>query len=119
TVWCSVGWLSHPPPTNDGPARSLTGALPTSARPGATRAAARVGGGADAGAARPLGGATRPPVRGGRATAGGAGRRGRAAHGAGPQLVAGARPRDRGDAAVVHSTHVAPGRAAPSHRSTR
>src|SRR5438132_7232168 len=89
------------------------------ARPGATRAAARLGGGADAGAARPLGGATRPPVRGGRATAGGAGRRGRAAHGAGPQLVAGARPRDRGDAAVVHSTHVAPGRAAPSHRSTR
>src|SRR5439155_1346735 len=87
-----------------------------SARPGATRPAARVGGGADAGAARPLGGATRPPVRGGRATAGGAGRRGRAAHGAGPQLVAGARPRDRGDAAVVHSTHVAPARAAPSHR---
>src|SRR5437870_1167849 len=89
-----------------------------SARPGATRPAARVGGGADAGAARPVGGATRPPVRGGRATAGGAGRRGRAAHGAGPQLVAGARPRDRGDAAVVHSTHVAPGRAAPSHHST-
>src|SRR5207253_11077585 len=80
---------------------------------------ARVGGGADAGAARPLGGATRPPVRGGRATAGGAGRRGRAAHGAGPQLVAGARPRDRGDAVVVHSTHVATGRAAPSHRSPR
>src|SRR5438132_426040 len=89
------------------------------ARPGATRAAARLGGGADAGAARSLGGATRPPVSGRRATAGGAGRRGRAAHGAGPQLVAGARPRDRGDAAVVHSTHVAPGRAAPSHRSTR
>src|SRR5207244_2882613 len=30
----------------------------------------------------------------------------------------GARAHDRGDAAVVHSTHVAAGRAAPSHRST-
>ena len=60
-------------------------------RPGAARAVAHLGREPNAGAACALGSATRPPVRRGRAATGRAGRRGRTAHGAGPQLVAAAR----------------------------
>src|SRR5205823_12471110 len=77
------------------------------ARTRSSRAAARLDGAIAGRAAGALGGAPRPPVRGGRAAAGGACDRGGAAHGARAELVAGARARGRRDASVVHSSDAA------------